>query len=271
MSDLQFLDSYSFIEEVGADTANTDLLAVAPSATANVKGSIVEMVASTAEDCDLISVCLQGDNQREDFVYDLLVGGVASEELIAEDLRVRTFTAVGSAKYDLKIDIPSGSRLSVRCASSASGASDGKINAQLFSGTFESDSPGSYIKAYNVSFSRGVDVDPGGTANTKGSWTELVASTSNDHKGLIISIGTSDNSGLVEADYMYDIGIGTVSSEQIIKGNVFFSVDSFEALSDRVFYINQAIPSGTRIVARAQSSITDATDRVMDLIVYGVD
>jgi hypothetical protein len=31
------------------------------------------------------------------------------------------------------------------------------------------------------------------------------------------------------------------------------------------------IPAGTRIAARMQASITDATDRLMDVIVYGID
>jgi hypothetical protein len=93
-------------------------------------------------------------------------------------------------------------------------------------------------------------VDAGGTANTWGSWTQLVASTSVAYKGLQVrhfTPGSFDNGAAI-----LQVGIGASSSEVSI-----LEVRSCSRAPNRVAEVYLNIPVGTRIAARHQCNVTD--------------
>lgn len=90
----------------------------------------------------------------------------------------------------------------------------------------------------------------GGTANTKGNFVQLVASTTYDATGFFISTHLWHTSYLETA---IDIAIGAAGSEQIILPDVMAANIASGGRTTRAFF-PIAIPAGTRISARSQAN-----------------
>ena len=115
-------------------------------------------------------------------------------------------------------------------------------------------------------------MDPGATANTKGSYAEITSSTSYDTRMLLIAFGGQGNLIRTNCRWLVDIATGSAGSETVIIADL--AVGSHN-IGDNVLpaYIGPIpvhIPAGTRIAARCQCDITDATDRLMDIALYGI-
>jgi hypothetical protein len=96
-----------------------------------------------------------------------------------------------------------------------------------------------------------VNVTTGGTAHTKGSWFQLIASTSANASLLVLRVdGISINATNTAA--LLDIGIGASGSETVIIPDVAVG----GATANITVAVPFQIPSGTRIAARAQSAAT---------------
>jgi hypothetical protein len=70
-----------------------------------------------------------------------------------------------------------------------------------------------------------------------------------------------------------DVAIGASGSEKIILPNLFMTTHTTsDEIAPSVFGpYSVYIPSGTRLAVRAQCSITDATDRTFDAMIYGIE
>ena len=106
----------------------------------------------------------------------------------------------------------------------------------------------------NNSFQDGVDTSSSGgvtvttgSANTKGSYTQIISSTERETNLAIISITSST----VNRTILADIAIGAASSEVVIIPNLRYS--SRNILQKYVIPIN--IPKGVRVSARAQDLV----------------
>lgn len=98
---------------------------------------------------------------------------------------------------------------------------------------------------------------PSLTANTKGAWVELVAASSIDASAVTVMIPE----GYGGTDYLIDIGIGPVGSEQVLIANLNISIGNI-SYGDKVAFCSRipvAIGSGTRISARAQGTGTSSS------------
>lgn len=96
-------------------------------------------------------------------------------------------------------------------------------------------------------YDNAVLISPSGSANTKGSWTELVSST--PHSADEINVRLSPNG----VDSLWDIGIGAAASEVVICPNLYAGgVTVVRPLFPYRFPIK--IPAGTRIAVRNQAS-----------------
>lgn len=93
--------------------------------------------------------------------------------------------------------------------------------------------------------SRGIELTSG-SANVKGSWTELIASTAFGCAGFWLDIVPNSFN-----NYLLDVGIGAAASEQVIAGDILVGVASRAAFS---VYIPISIPAGVRVAVRAQCS-----------------
>ena len=260
-------------DAVGVDAAATTGSIVTGSGTINTKGSWSELVASITRRASWIAVNLQQFADGDSLV-DIGVGGAGSEKVIIPNIYVHriAFTARDQALYLFPITIAAGSRIAAR-GQSTSVDMGFRVHCQLAYGGFPTTSL-SAVDAMGdaTADSGGTSIDPGGTTDTKGSWAQLIASTVRPVQCLILAFGTQLNTARVDNRWLVDIGIGAATSEQIlipdisIRSNV--GADIITPLNSSPFFLD--IPAGTRVAARAQSDSIDATDRLFDLIAYGV-
>jgi hypothetical protein len=97
--------------------------------------------------------------------------------------------------------------------------------------------------------SAGTAVTSNASANTKGSYSQLIASTANDACGLLVTSGPSSTTGR----WSVDIAIGGAGSEVIVAADLMFNFSgSGLAQSAMTCFVPLNIPAGTRIAARAQ-------------------
>jgi hypothetical protein len=69
-----------------------------------------------------------------------------------------------------------------------------------------------------------------------------------------------------------DIGVGSAGSEQVLLGDMDLSASAgSDSIGPMAIGVPVRIPAGTRLAVRAQSNITDATDRLFDAMLLGVD
>jgi hypothetical protein len=90
-----------------------------------------------------------------------------------------------------------------------------------------------------------------GSANVKGSWTQLIASTQAD--AYLVSVALRGPS--VSARYLLDLGVGPSGQEQVVVPNLAWAVGTVEATP--LYPLAQLpilIPAGSRLVARVQSN-----------------
>ena len=105
------------------------------------------------------------------------------------------------------------------------------------------------------------------TANTKGSWTELLASTSEEAVGIYVDISSATASGR----YLLDIGTGAAAAESAVIANIPFAAGSSAVVNVSLpgFYVPLSIASGTRISARCQSSTAGGVQLQVSIYVVG--
>lgn len=265
--------------ESGGLNAATTNSSVTLNATVNhTKTGWSQLIAATAEDSHgfLLSVsCPNGFSALH--LVDIGIGGAGSEVVILGNHFFDGRRLSGSGGYEqyfIPLFIPAGSRVAARYQTNLN-AEDLNVIVQLMAGDFLL--PQAYQKIETIgadtATSRGTDVDPGATANTKGAWSQLIASSAGDWAGFYLVIGWSDNSAVgVHTRFMIDVGVGAAASEVVLLPDWFANV---EIVGDRqvvkqspVFFI--PIPAGARVAVRAQSNNTDATDRIFDLAIYGL-
>jgi hypothetical protein len=120
------------------------------------------------------------------------------------------------------------------------------------------------IRHFTSSARDPITVTAGDPAHTKGSWTQLIASTSYDAYGIWVGVDGIFYANTATA-YLVDIGVGPSGSEQVIVPNLdVWGADSGgPGMNPRTFWFPVYIPAGSRIVARSQSVTANKTCRVM--------
>lgn len=259
---------YSFSEAGGVDAAASTGTTVTSGS--GSKGSWVELIASTAESSTLLLIAFQFNSGAiRDFIFDVGIGSVGNEEIIVSDMQNQLKAGFNNATYyHIPINIAKSTRVSVRIqTNSSSDVAD--FVAYFFRSTFQSNTGYAKTTAYGLSGADGTSVDPGGSANTKGSWIELEASTSDQINAFTITIASNTNSTQSDAQFLFDVAVGSSGNEVAILENLFFGSSGFESNRPNI-YIEQKINKGSRISIRMQSSITDANDRIQSFTVNGV-
>lgn len=240
----------------------------------DTKGSWVDLGGVTSFAYEGFTViCMV--NGGTDVLFDIGISDGTNRFVIAEDIEYAGRKQVDEQNLALHIPVhvPAGSQLSARCQSST--ASD-FFRLHLIG---HSANPGGYpgfsraVKLFTVNGSRGTAIDPGGTANTKGSWTELIASCPADVGAIFGVVGfNGDVTRAATASMLLDIGIGAASSEFVLVPDMSIAWEATWDGPNDVFFqpIGVNIPEGSRVAARAQCSLNTAGDRTVDLALYGL-
>lgn len=237
----------------------------------NTKGAWLQLTASLAQSAGRIMIGAESSGLADTLV-DIGVGAASSEQVILENLVFSGRNELFNG-YTFDYPIPAGSRVAARFQTTNTSISLYLI-VLVGTGHFLSGAPHRKVTVYgaNTADSGGTSVDPGGTAHTKGSYSEITASTTRRIRKLHIGVGNQGNNVRSYAEYLLDIAIGAASSEQVIIPDIPLIGAQNEVIASNVgtsFMVD--IPAGTRIAARAQCSITDATDRLVDLTIHGED
>lgn len=251
-------------ESAGADTSTSGLTVVTSDAAGNTKGTWTELIASTAYDTAFVVAYLMGGNQN--FLVDIGIGASGSEVVLIPNLH-QTLGAPGLTtqnfcfSYSCPVAIPKGTRIAARCQD-GTGARTIQVSLLLVAA-----SP--YLRGYqrvemlNNSGSTVGGVDPGATANTKGSYSQLTASSSFTYKAIIPMVFAQSAAPAADATGLVDIAIGAAASEVVVLANIPYSVEASAAnrLATALPLVPIMIPSGSRIAARAQCSTNDDTNQ----------
>jgi len=239
---------------VGASSAG---VSVTPSGTANTKGAYVTLIAACPMDSCWVNISVFRPGTGS-FLFDVAIGAAGAERVILSNILIQRFIANDStmALFLFPLHISRGQRLSARCQSATASDSAIQMSLQLFEGSF------TQITGYAgcdgigavTGTSRGTLITSGG-ANTKGSYTQLVALAANDYSSFHISF---DNQGTTSADRdcLLDIAVGSAGQEKIIIPDIGFH---FESASASIYPATQGpyfvpVPRGSRIAARLQAS-----------------
>ena len=116
-----------------------------------------------------------------------------------------------------------------------------------------------------IQTSSAVTVTASATTHTKGSWSQLIASTSAQSDWLLVYAdqgGTPSNG--VDTSFMLDIGTGSSGSEVVRIENLFrgYTQASDTGRHNPGILFPLRIASGTRIAARAQAAVASRTGSV---------
>ncbi len=259
------------LEFAGAVTASSTVTQLTSGGGVGTKGSYVEYIASTARQSHELVINLFPDATKNNFQIFVATGAAGAE---TDVLKFIYWSGSGGGTVStlrFPLTIAAGSRVSIAVAA---GAATQTVRASICLGDVSAYGTGSqhYVAGVTGAGSgfQGTDVDPGATINTKGAWTQLVASTANDADLLTVCIGQSQNTNLLGGKFLVDIATGGSGSETVILENIPVQANASEE-GYTVFQVLHNIPSGTRIAARAQADFNDAADRIIDVSVVGVN
>lgn len=257
---------------VGLNTATSSGTTVTPGT--NTKGSWAQLVASTAHATHMLTIMFAGGGTTLDYLVDIGIGAASSEVVIVPDLIVHGGTGgiVYPGVYMFPIEIPAGTRIAAR-ATVHTGTTAIHVSAVLHGQGFNPSSPLSLVRAFGATLadSGGISIDSGGTtANTKGAYSELVASTTYPIKMLALGIGNQANGTRTNASYLVDVAVGAAGSEVVVVPDLLLRAASQNDTMIPAFLgpFPVDIKAGTRLSVRAQCSITTAA-RLFDAILYG--
>lgn len=243
------------------------------------KGSWSQVTASTTADSTWAQVMIRcAASPGPASVIDIGIGAAGSEVVVAANL-IYSAVYVRTVDYLLPLQIPAGTRIAVRSSSSTASEVNAVVQFVTFDDTFISTGGPSGVDTYGFvsATNLGTLIDPGVTPNTKGSYAQLTASTTDDIAGFFMGFDnqTDPASGSVGNLYwLVDIAVGGAGSEQPILPNYLlfgYSVNGIALVNNMASpYFPMKIPAGSRLAARSQCSTATSPDRRMGITFYGV-
>lgn len=268
--------AFALGEDNGSVTGSSRGTQLTGSVSANTKGSFTQLIASTANDAVALIINLDGSPlSGSQASVDLAIGGAGSEVVVAGDMRIDFDGAdLGNGSWIIPCGIPAGTRLSARMQGTT-GSNHININAIGLRGDFIDGASGLDTYGFVSASTIGTSIDPGGSANNKGSWSEIATSLTNDISGFFLYFdGLNQSTSSVTCTELVDIGIGPAASEVVIVPNIQVTKRRTStvvtATPQLIGPIWIPVPAGTRIAARAQCSVNTATTRLIGLTFYGI-
>lgn len=275
MSDFGYFGGSQDLQTVGVTTSGgTSSTLVAPSSTADTKGSWVELVSSLPQDVVGFILSIVPSDPGINSLMDIGIGASGSEQVILANYLIDSSVSsnlTGLHYLYVPLALPAGTRVALR---SQEGVSYGFGMSIGFTGvgpTFLSPAGFQICDTYgaNTGDSGGTSVDPGASLNTKGAWVQLSASCE-DINYLIVSLGGQENSARTACWWAMDIGIGGAGSEIVVVENLIARASGIvDEVKPAVMAFPVNIPAGSRIAVRSQCTINNAVDRIFDVILYG--
>lgn len=241
----------------GHDLANTRGTLASAGNPAGSFGSLVELASATDYDAQGFFLWLRAATSVR---YQIkLYAGAAGSEVEFAHLGGALATGAGSSVVYVPIAIPAGTRIAFAVASSST-FSQAYAHISLVRGSSSAPlvSRGTLCGIASNDWS---EVDCGTTANTKGAYKEIIASTVRPAKGYTLFFH-GDPSTTISNFFLFDVAVGAAGSEQIILANAHVAAKDFgPPVSPNVIGpIWTPIPAGSRLAVRGQCSSAGASD-----------
>jgi hypothetical protein len=262
----------SIVDSSVADTAASLGALVTSGGSANTKGAWDEAIASTSEETYWLQLEILDNATDRNVMINVGVGGAGSEVTVIADIPL-FLNLQGSRPVTLPpmpITIAAGSRVAVQVQATIA-STPVRYALYLSNDSDFGTSTSNVMIGGDVAGSIGTDIDPGLVDHTKGSYTELVASTSIDINYLVVLMGNSNNGGQTTQKFLVDIATGAAASEVVNISDVIFTSSNTEVNSTAVGFFH-TISSGTRVSARGQGDIVSSAavgDRIFDVAILG--
>lgn len=268
------MSSLAFLEHLG-DATDVSGVQITASATDDTMGSYTSLGTSTgAAAFVVLQVCtpLQGVSYLVDFAADE-AGGTTYVDFCTDILVSCADSSTAPAQSFVAIPLPmafaSGTQFAARCQAST-GSSTIDCSIVLYSGTTSFTVSQVQAMGANSADSRGVQVDPGATATSKGAYAELTSSASGA-MDYLVPIIQSERTQTVHngARIRVDIATGAAASEVVKVGDIPAIEHAFEARYTIDANYQVDIASGARVTARAISQSVTSGRRELDVVVLG--
>jgi hypothetical protein len=250
--------------------------AVTTGGSSSTKGTPAELIASTAFDAYWITILASGYGTTGTAcqgAMDILVGAATEEVLIANLLMGHCGSIAGAGngpkRWDFPLYIPSGTRIAAQSAGART-STDVRVAVFLHGGNgYPPFRVGTKVTTYGMgTVPNGTSITPGASGG-EGSWTQITASTSEDHFAFVPSFQVSGDTGVQLRNYALDIGIDAATEEEIAQ-SYWFSTDSLEFMGGphNSFPCFRDVPASTRMVMRVSNSGTN--DNAYDAVIHAV-
>lgn len=234
---------------------------VTASGTVHVKGTYVDLIASTNFDVRFLWLTFHNTATAAtltDVLVDIAIAAPGAANTVGEVI-LPNFTVGwgGAARWSHKqvgipFFVPKG--VAIRARAQSRIANDTVV---VYVAAYGGDplSPafrGCDALGIDTVTSRGTSVTPGATAGTEGAWTNIGGPTSRPYSALfpLVHGGLADTT-LTNSGHHWEVGIGGT-----ILGEWYCSTDSDERIGNMVppLPLFQEVPSGTQLQARAEFS-----------------
>lgn len=245
-------------------------------ASANTKAtSYTTIAAATGFAADGFFLQINRSTGVRKFLLDIAVGAASSEVDIIQNYEAQSGDdLVGcTGLVDIPIAVAAGVRLSGRVQASTGSA---VLDVAIY--PYKKDKvPTLYTAAtaygHSTSTSSGTTIDPGAVVNTKAASYTTVATLTNAVRGLIIRVGNRANQNPVFSHWKIDIATGGVGAEVNLFPDLMFQCGGAggDMLLPGQWLLPVALAAGTRLSARAASNINDATDRLIEMQIVGLE
>lgn len=254
-------------------TANELVLTAAGSA--NTKGSYSQLVSSMDFTTNRVYVVMTfGDNAGRRWLIDVATGAGGAEAVKIPDIIAESTNATTSWSphhWWFPWEVTSGTRVALRCQCTS--ASQQLTISITFQATGET--PGIPVfTALGVAAgdSGAQNVDAGGTANTKGAYSQLVASSAAVTQFLLLAWTSDANTGPTNTRWAIDIATGAGGAEVVLipdtrTGNANFA-GAATAMQHHSAGFLTYIAASTRIAVRASCGTNTDVDRDIDVALY---
>lgn len=259
-----------------ASTGGTDCSS--DGTTANTLGAWVEIEDATPEEFHGFWMSVMNfDTSARSFLVDIGIGAASSEQVILPQVffsHGSGTAAGGSIFFFVPLLIPKGSRVAARNQCTiVSGTTRVAIHGQRPHPYWPTPCGRATTYGANTSTSAGVELDAGGTANQKGAWVEVVASTSNRINLLLVDLQVDAHTG-DSYGFQLDVAVDAGSSTwvTILENIPSKQVQTGEINTPGVHGpFPVCIPAGSRIGARISCSGTVVTSRKLDIVLHGFE
>jgi hypothetical protein len=275
MSDWGWFGGVQAAADAGANTAASAGTTVTAPGSNNTKGAWTQLLSSAPFDVGgiLFGGYFTHTSGLQHALVDIGIGASSSEQVLIPDVAWQRQSSSGkpSPATLFPCRIPAGTRIAARYQSSTASGSTLAASATLLpaGGAYPIRSGKAVVLGANTTTSRGLQVDPGGTVNTKGSYAELTSSHAHASQWAVLSAMNEDSGGAAPS-WLVDLAIGGAGSEIVVIPNLliagFQDVEASGGIH-RIF-IPLALQAGVRIAARAQCNVNGAQGRLLALTLH---